>query len=223
MSEKERLRKGVFEVVRAGAWSLAEAAEHLKMSYRQCKRSYQRYVTEGDAGLVHRSRGRRSNRRKDDGLREAVLQRYEERYEGFGPTLAAEKLAEDGYEVDHETLRRWLMAEGKWQRQRKRYPFRQRRERRLHFGELVQMDGSIHHWFGEELPLSCLVELIDDATGIRQGHIWPRGRRQRRACGRYGNGSSGTGYLRRCTLTRKMCLSPTGNQRWRSNWLGKSR
>ncbi|MGQ9854626.1 MAG: ISNCY family transposase [Candidatus Oleimicrobiaceae bacterium] len=171
MSEKERLRKGVFEVVRAGAWSLVEAAEHLNMSYRQCKRSYKRYLAEGDAGLVHRSRGRPSNRRKDDALREAVLQRYEERYEGFGPTLAAEKLAEDGYEVDHETLRRWLMAEGKWRRQRKRYPFRQRRERRLHFGELVQMDGSIHHWFGQELPLSCLVKLIDDATGIRQGYM----------------------------------------------------
>lgn len=171
MSEKERLRKGVFEVVRAGAWNLVEAAEHLNMSYRQCKRSYKRYVAEGDAGLVHRSRGRPSNRRKDDALREAVLQRYEERYEGFGPTLAAEKLAEDGYEVDHETLRRWLMAKGKWRRQRKRYPFRQRRERRLHFGELVQMDGSIHHWFGQELPLSCLVKLIDDATGIRQGHM----------------------------------------------------
>lgn len=169
MSEKERTRKGVFEVARTGAWSLVEAAEHLKISYRQCKRSYKRYLAQGDVGLVHQSRGRRSNRGKDDTLRQAVLQRYEERYEGFGPTLATEKLAEDGYEVDHETLRRWLMAEGKWQRRRKRCPFRQRRERRLHFGELVQMDGSIHRWFGDELPLSCLVKLIDDARGIRTG------------------------------------------------------
>jgi transposase len=171
MSEKERKRKGVFEVVRAGAWSLIEAAEHLEISYRQCKRSYRRYLAQGDAGLVHQSRGRRSNRSKDEILRQAVLKRYDDRYEGFGPTLAAEKLAEDGYRVDHETLRRWLMAEGKWQRRRKRSHFRQRRERRLHFGELVQMDGSIHHWFGEELPLHCLVKLVDDATSTRQGRM----------------------------------------------------
>jgi hypothetical protein len=119
--------------------------------------------------LVHKSRGRRSNRSKDEALRQAVLRRYEEIYEGFGPTLAAEKLAEDGYEVDHETLRRWLIAGEKWQRRRKRYPYRQRRERRQHFGELVQMDGSHHHWFGEELPQSCLVQMIDDATGDRGG------------------------------------------------------
>lgn len=167
MSEKERKRKGVFEVVRNSGWSLMKAAEHLQISYRQCRRSYQRYVAEGDEGLVHRSRGRRSNRRKEGRIRQAILNRYDARYEGFGPTLAAEKLGEEGYEVDHETLRRWLIEEGKWQRERKRSPYRQRRKRREHFGELVQMDGSFHHWFGEGLAESCLIKLIDDATGIR--------------------------------------------------------
>lgn len=167
MSEKERRRKGVFEVVRAGRWSLVEAAKHLTISYRQCRRSYQRYLAQGDGGLVHKSRGGQSNRSKDEALRRAVLQRYEETYKGFGPTFAAEKLREDGYKVDHETLRRWLIAEGKWQRCRQRHSYRQRRERRQHFGELVQMDGSFHHWFGYELEQSCLIQLIDDATGIR--------------------------------------------------------
>ena len=167
MSAKERNRKAAFEMVARGAWTLVDAAEHLELSYRQCRRAYQRYRRDGDAGLVHQSRGRRSNRQTDPGVRQAILERYTERYDGFGPTLAAEKLAADGYTIDHETLRRWLLAEGKWQRQRRRSAYRQRRERRAQFGALVQIDGSFHHWFGPEYPACCLIELIDDATSIR--------------------------------------------------------
>lgn len=167
MSTKERNRKASFDMVGRGAWTLVDVGKHLGLSYRQCRRSYQRYRREGDAGLVHRSRGRRSNRQTDPSVREAILRRYDEVYDGFGPTLAAEKLEGEGYVIDHDTLRRWLLAERKWQRQRKRSPYRQRRERREQFGALVQMDGSFHHWFGPDHPESCLIEMIDDATGIR--------------------------------------------------------
>ena len=167
MSEKERKRRGAFEMVQQGRWCLVDAAEHLGLSYRQCCRSYKRYLVEGDAGLVHKGRGRPSNRRRDEGLRQAVIERYREVYEGFGPTLATEKLEEEGYKIDHETLRRWLKAEGIWRKRRKRSPYRQRRERRWHFGELIQLDGSFHRWFGEGLPETCLIKLIDDATGVR--------------------------------------------------------
>lgn len=132
MSIKERNRKGAFDMVGRGAWTLVDAAEHLGLSYRNCRKSYQRYRREGDAGLVHQSRGRRSNRQTDPDVRQAILQRYDEVYDGFGPTLAVEKLAPEGYVIKHETLRRWLLAEGKWQRQRRRSPYRQRRERRGH-------------------------------------------------------------------------------------------
>jgi len=98
-------------------------------------------------------------------MREKVLARYEERYEGMGPTLAAEKLAEEGLVLDHETLRRWLIATGLWQRARKRGPHRTRRPRKEHFGELVQFDGSHHAWFGPDHPRACLMNLVDDATG----------------------------------------------------------
>ena len=167
MSAKERNRKATFEMVARGAWKLVDAAEHLEVSYRQCSRSYQRYRREGDAGLVHQSRGQHSNRQTDPAVRQAILQRYKETYDGFGPTLAAEKLADEGYTIDHETLRRWLLAEGVWTRERRRSAYRQRRERRQRFGELVQIDGSFHHWFGPEDAQCCLIEMIDDATGIR--------------------------------------------------------
>lgn len=167
MSFKELGRKTLFEEVKAGRMALVEAARRLGLSYRQTCRSYRRFAADGDAGLVHRSRGRPSNRALAAKLRSKVLARYAERYEGFGPTLAAEKLAQDGLVVDHETLRRWLLQEGLFQRRRKGVVHRERRERKAHFGELVQMDGSIHEWFGLEHGYSCLMGMSDDATGHR--------------------------------------------------------
>ncbi len=167
MSKKERRSKSVFDRVQSGQLSIREGSEVLGLSYRQCRRSYKRFVEEGDGGLVHRSRGRPSNRGKAPGLRRKVLARYEQRYAPYatGPTLASEKLAEEGLVVDHETLRRWLLAEGLWHKRRKKRTHRRRRERKAHFGELVQMDGSHHRWFGPERPECCLMEMVDDATG----------------------------------------------------------
>jgi transposase-like protein len=119
---------------------------------------------EGDQALVHGLRGRPSNRRLDEDLRQEVVQAYRKSFADFGPTLASEKLAEQGLKVSAETLRHWLLAEGLWQRQRKRDIHRSRRPRRSCFGELVQMDASIHDWLegrGEEL---VLLAMIDDAT-----------------------------------------------------------
>jgi len=165
MSRKERERKSVFDRVNREELLLSEAAEILGLSYRQCKRVYGRYRREGDTGLVHCSRGRSSNRGCAPEVRSRAMEYYRERLEGFGPTLAAEKLYETGIEVDHETLRRWLIGERLWRLQRKRRAHRTRREPRAHFGELVQMDGSPHRWFGEERDEHCLMDMVDDATG----------------------------------------------------------
>lgn len=165
MSRKELERRSLFERVKRKELHLTEACELLGVSYRQVKRSYGRYVLEGDAGLVHRSRGQASNRGYPAALKGAALDYYAQRLEGFGPTLAAEKLAERGIVVDHETLRRWLLEAGLWKRGRRRAKHRSWRERRGHFGELVQMDGSPHHWFGPDGPECTLMNMVDDATG----------------------------------------------------------
>lgn len=164
MSTKERRRMELLSRVKEGALKLVKAACLGGLSYRQMKRVWKRYRVEGDAGLVHRGRGRRSNRGKDEGFRKKVLARYEEQYPGFGPTLASEYLAQENLVVDHETLRRWLLEAGHWQKQRKRQKHRQRRERRAQRGELVQMDGSYHDWFGGRRPWAVLMVMIDDAT-----------------------------------------------------------
>src|SRR5437016_5336670 len=177
MSTNELKRAGVLARVAAGTLRLGSAAALMAVSYRQAKRLYRRYRQEGAAGLKHRSAGRASNQATDVRIRERVLALVREKYGGgvaerFGPTLAAEHLAsEDGVTVDHETLRRWMLVAGLWSRARKRSPHRRRRERKAHFGELVQMDGSFHLWFEDRGPESCLLTLVDDATGKTLGQF----------------------------------------------------
>jgi len=164
MSQKERKRLVVMEQLKSRRMTLVQAAEVMAVSYRQARRIWQRYDKLGDEGLVHRSRGRPSGRRKPEQERARVLARYAQRYGDFGPTLAAEKLAEEGLQVDHETLRRWLLAAGQWAVRRRRQQHRQWRERKGCFGEMVQLDGSHHDWFEGRAERAVLMVMIDDAT-----------------------------------------------------------
>lgn len=164
MSQKERHRLEVMSRVRAGELSLVKAQAWLNLSYRQTKRIWHRYRTQGDRGLVHMLRGRPSGRSKGFEIREAVLEMYRQLYPGFGPTLASEHLARAGYHIDHETLRRWLISAGLWERHRRRPRHRQRRERRAQVGELIQMDGSEHDWFEGRGERAVLMVMIDDAS-----------------------------------------------------------
>ena len=171
MSSRELERVEVMGRVASGALKLKHAAEMLELSYRQTKRLWRRYGKKGGEGLKHSHAGRPSNRGKPKKLRRRVLQLIQRKYSGgeeerFGPTLAAEHLAEeDGLVIDHETLRRWMLAEGLWSRQRKRKKHHQRRDRKAHFGELVQLDGSFHDWLEGRGPRGCLMNMVDDATG----------------------------------------------------------
>jgi transposase len=170
MSKGELRRVEVLARVRSQQLLVVDAARLMRVSYRQAKRLWKRYWEEGAAGLKHRSAGQPSNRAHEPKFRRKVLQLVREKYGGpvgerFGPTLAAEHLAsEDGLEVDAETLRRWMLAEGLWSRERKRRQHRRRRERKEHFGEMVQMDGSFHAWLEERGPEGCLIDMVDDAT-----------------------------------------------------------
>ena len=165
MSSKEIKRVELLSRVKGGELKLVKAAELSRVSYRQMKRVWGRYKEEGAAGVAHRSRGRKSNRGKGGEFRGKVLARYQERYGGFGPTLASEYLRREGVEIDHETLRRWLLEEGLWTKVRKRGKHRAWRERRGHSGELIQMDGSHHDWFEGRGESAVLMVMVDDATG----------------------------------------------------------
>ncbi len=175
MSQKERDVLKIMHAVLRGERTQAEAARLLDRSTRQVRRLVRRLQAGGDAAIVHGLRGKPSNHQPDPKLRHAVLAAYRQHYADFGPTFASEKLAEQGLHVGPQTLRRWLMAEGLWQRQRRRETHRRRRPRRACFGELVQMDASIHDWLegrGEEL---VLISMIDDATSRILARFYPEG------------------------------------------------
>ena len=174
MSTRELERVEVMGRVAKGGLKLLDAAVMLQLSYRQVKRVWRRYQEAGGKGLKHGNVGQVSNHGKPLKLRRRVLNLIKKKYSGseetrFGPTLAAEHLAEeDGIVVDHETLRRWRLAEQLWSRQRRGKKHCQRRERKEHFGELVQLDGSFHDWLEKRGPRGCLMNMVDDATSQTQ-------------------------------------------------------
>ena len=198
LSKRELQRGGVLARVKAGELRLKDAAEVMRTSYRQARRLWKRYQEIGAAALKHGNAGRTSNPARPGKERKKILKLVREKYSGdertrFGPTLAAEHLAsEDQVKVHPETLRRWMLTEGLWSKARKRKAHRKRRERRAHFGELVQMDGSFHEWYQKHGPRACLMNMVDDATSTVEAHfsdeetIWAAARVLRNWIHKYG-------------------------------------
>ena len=121
--------------------------------------------------MIHRLRGRPSNRKIPEKVQRRVLAEVRRRYADFGPTLAAEHLAAGGMEVSRETLRRWMSAVGLWRSRRRRVrAIHVWRERRAAFGELVMMDSSPFRWLEDRRSGLQLIALIDDATS----RVWAR-------------------------------------------------
>jgi len=166
MSRKELGRLEALVDVDAGRATAALAARLIGVSERHVFRLLKAYRASGAVGLVSRRRGRPSNRRHPDEVREAALAAIRERYPDFGPTLAAEKLAEvHGLRLGRETVRRWMVAAGVWVPRKERGPrVHQPRHRRDRLGELVQVDGCEHRWLEDRGPPCTLLVFVDDAT-----------------------------------------------------------
>jgi hypothetical protein len=158
---------GVIERVIEKRLTQTEAARMLGLTSRQVRRLRRRYEPGGPGGLASKHRGRPSNRRLPWELRREALATVRSRYEGFGPTLAHEKLTEfHGLRLSVETLRHWMTEDGLWVPRARREPrIQQPRQRRPCRGELVQIDGSDHAWFEERAPRCTLLVFVDDATG----------------------------------------------------------
>ena len=155
------------EMVKVGKITLREAGERIGVSYRQAKRIGQAIRKRGIKGLVHGNRGRPSNHRLKESLRERVLKLSEEVYWDFNDTHFTEKLREcEGIDLNRETVRKLRREAGMAPKRRRRGPkHRKRRERMAQEGWMVLWDGSPHPWFGSEHPPCCLMAAIDDATG----------------------------------------------------------
>jgi hypothetical protein len=173
MSQRERDVLKVVQSVIDEQRTQSEAARLLDLSIRQVRRLQRKLEEDGDGALIHGLRGRPSNRGFDAAFRAKVLDAYCRRYSDFGPTFACEKLADENLIVSPETLRSWLLKDGLWKRQRRRDPHRQRRPRRACFGELVQMDTSLHDWLEGRGETVVLINMIDDATSHILARFYP--------------------------------------------------
>lgn len=150
-----------------------DASEAIGLSLRQIQRMVACVRIKGDKGIIHKSRGKPSNRSTSDSIRRKILTIFKTTYHDFGPTLASEKLFErDKIEINDETLRLWLRQEGIPYKERKKRPHRQWRERKACFGQMVQMDGSHHAWLEDRGPWCVFMGYIDDATGIPFGRFY---------------------------------------------------
>jgi hypothetical protein len=173
MSAEERVRLDALSRVQRKEITVGAAAELMDVSLRQAKRLWKRFKGQGASGLVHRLRGRISNRRLPEDLRDKIVKRHQSRYRDFGPTLACEKLAEEGLVISPDTLTAILKERHLWQRRRHRNKHRRRRERRKNFGSMVQIDGSPHDWFEGRSAWCVLMVIVDDATGMTYARLYP--------------------------------------------------
>ncbi len=174
LSQRDRDRLRELHAVVRGELRSGQVAQRLGLSSRQVRRLAKRVRSEGDRGVIHRLRGRPSNRRLDAKLRERALRLLRRpEYADFGPTLGAEHLARRGLVVSRETLRRWLIEEGTWRARRQGVEqIHTWRERRSAFGELVLMDTSDHDWLEGRGPRLSLVAMIDDASSRMQARFF---------------------------------------------------
>jgi len=167
MNTKELSKLEVMQRVSKKQMSQKEAGEILHLCTRQIKRLLKRYKKQGAVGLISKHRGRKGNNRLSENMKKQGLSLLKTKYQGFGPTLAHEKLVEkDKLKLSVESVRKIMIEEGLWKpRKLKKVVTHQLRERRACFGELVQIDGSPHDWFEGRAEACVLLVFIDDATG----------------------------------------------------------
>ncbi len=173
MSRQEAKRLHIIHQAIEQKITQAEAATLIDLSDRQIRRMIKRIRKEGDEGICHRSRGKTSNHRIPKKIKDKTLKLFREQYKDFNLVHATEKLFEvHGITLSDETLRLWLNEAEIPYKKRKVKKHRQRRERRAHFGELVQIDGSHHDWFEGRGPVCVFMGYIDDATNTVHGRFY---------------------------------------------------
>src|SRR3989337_2197483 len=165
MSQKEVDRIGVLSSIESDNLTLEEAAGVLKISSRQVYRIIKRLKLEGTKGVIHKLRGRTSNRGYPEELKKKITEIYRKKYWDYGPRLYSEMLTEyHNISLSRETVRNWLREKSITTSLRKKRPHRRKRERRSCYGELRQFDGSYHDWFEGRGAECCLLNCVDDST-----------------------------------------------------------
>jgi transposase len=165
MSERDLQRIEVLTDVLAGRRAVAAAATVLAISERQMYRLLAKYEDGGGSALIHKARGRQSNRSLNAGIRRYAVELVRTRYADFGPTLATEVLLEKhSLRVGRETLRRWMVAEGPVAVSQAATHLPSAATAAPALRRVIQIDGSEQRWFEDRGAPCTLLVFIDDAT-----------------------------------------------------------
>ena len=176
MTEADSLKESTLRKLTAKTINGTQAAEILQLSVRQARRLKKRFVKKGTKGILHRNRGKVSNRAVPENTKKEIVKIIKTSYPDFGPTLACEKLSELRHIVlSTQTIRTLMIGDGLWKVKpmaSEKFPHVWR-ARKDSFGQMQQYDGSCHNWFegrlktlsGEAIIINCLLTSIDDATG----------------------------------------------------------
>jgi len=171
MSIKELERVKILAQVMDKKLSQITAAKKLKVCDRQLRRILKEYKINGEKSVISKKRGKTSNRSINKNLKDKILKIVSANYSDFGPNLANEYLRNNHQIIiSTETLRIWMSEINLWiprnSLSKKTHPLRKRRSC---FGELIQIDGSHHHWFEDRADPCVLMVFIDDATSTITG------------------------------------------------------
>jgi hypothetical protein len=167
MTQKDLARYQVIKNLIAKLINGTDAAKQLSLSVRQVKRLKNRVAEKGAKGIIHKLRGKESNRKTDPALYQKVKNLIETNYHDFGPTFAHEKLVEiHQLDIGPAATRNLMIREKIWtaKKRKKNRQYRHQRERKASFGEMIQFDGCYHFWFEDRGEEYCLLSGIDDAT-----------------------------------------------------------
>ena len=168
MTEQDEFRFETINNLIQKKIDISQAMKMISLSKRQVKRLRKRVREQGTEGVIHKGRGKRSNRKMSDEKREKMEKLLKEKYPDFGPKFAAEKLRDNhGIEHSKETIRMTMINLGlrKVRHRKGNGEYRAWRPRKEYLGEMQQFDGSYHKWFEERSGEHCLLASIDDATG----------------------------------------------------------
>jgi transposase len=146
------------------------AAQMLGLSVRQVQRKVHDYKNNGLECLLIRPVSTKPANALSAEQKEEIIELCKTTYFDVGPLQTSEYLLErHGIKISKETLRKILIETGLWKGKKAQVSRRRARERRSCFGEMLQIDSSLHPWLGDNEPPFWLVNCIDDATGRING------------------------------------------------------
>ena len=166
MSQKEVKKYDIIKKTIDKELNGTKAAQLLNLTTRQVRRLKKRVKEKGIKGLIHGHRGQPGNRSLLGSEKQKIIKLLHKDYHDFGPTLATEKLDErHGIKRNKNTIRSIMIKEGLWKaKQKTKDQYREWRQRKACFGEMVQYDGSYEYWFENRGEKCCLLAAIDDAN-----------------------------------------------------------